>query len=396
MTLSTKCGSGASTDEDASKALSVAIEQAKTQGEIDNISFALVYFTAGHSKADIEAALNDQLKNIPNSGGSGAGVLAQNFASEDSYAISVMLFGGDEIQFESVLFENLKGQDYKIGIEAGKWIKTQSNIKSLIVFADGLTCNYGSLLEGIEENLRSKDKFPIFGGLTADDFSFKDNYQIYNGKLYSDSFVCLSMKGDFKIAWGVNHGCTPISEKRKITKADKNIIYEIDKMPVLDVLREYLAEEEIDNWQWASLNTCLGFKAPRDFRKSYDDYIIRFMPHKNEEDGSVQISSEVKAGTDVWLTRRDQDKIESGIIEISNTISKQLNGNKAKVVFHFDCGGRGRQIMDEDRKMKTVRFIQNEIGNDIPWSGFYTFGEMAPVNGKNSFHNYTAVLLVIY
>ena len=65
-------------------------------------------------------------------------------------------------------------------------------------------------------------------------------------------------------------------------------------------------------------------------------------------------------------------------------------------MFHFDCGGRGRVIMDEPHKMRNLRYLQNEIGDNTPWGGFYTYGEIAPVGKINCFHSYTAVLFYIY
>ena len=52
--------------------------------------------------------------------------------------------------------------------------------------------------------------------------------------------------------------------------------------------------------------------------------------------------------------------------------------------------------MDEPHKMRNLRYLQNEIGDNTPWGGFYTYGEIAPVGKINCFHSYTAVLFYIY
>ena len=51
--------------------------------------------------------------------------------------------------------------------------------------------------------------------------------------------------------------------------------------------------------------------------------------------------------------------------------------------------------MSEDSKIKYINNIQEKLGKDVPWLGFYTFGEIAPVGGKKFLHNYTGVILGI-
>ena len=43
-----------------------------------------------------------------------------------------------------------------------------------------------------------------------------------------------------------------------------------------------------------------------------------------------------------------------------------------------------------------LSFIQKEIGRDIPWMGFYTYGEIGPITTYNCFHNFTSVVSAIY
>ena len=40
--------------------------------------------------------------------------------------------------------------------------------------------------------------------------------------------------------------------------------------------------------------------------------------------------------------------------------------------------------------------MQEEIGVAIPWIGFHTFGEIAPIAGKSYYHNYTVALCAVF
>jgi small ligand-binding sensory domain FIST len=65
-------------------------------------------------------------------------------------------------------------------------------------------------------------------------------------------------------------------------------------------------------------------------------------------------------------------------------------------VFQLDCAGRGKVFLREGQKLQLLETLRARIGPDVPWLGFYTFGEIAPVGEHNCFHNYTVVLTTIY
>ena len=181
-----------------------------------------------------------------------------------------------------------------------------------------------------------------------------------------------------------------------VTKSENNIIYEINGKPALDVIFDYSTIDESSNWGVVSINMCLAIKSPQEFRDQYDEYLIRFMVTCDTEKRSIGMSANIQEGTEVWIARRSLDKIDEGVISLATSVKNNLKNRRPLYIFHFDCGGRGRVIMDEDHKMRNLRFMQREVGESIPWSGFYTYGEIAPVANENCFHSYTAVLFYLY
>ena len=112
--------------------------------------------------------------------------------------------------------------------------------------------------------------------------------------------------------------------------------------------------------------------------------------------GSVQIATEVIEGANVWMTRRDPEKISQGINRIAEEIKAQLGSNQAKLVLHFDCAGRGKMIFRDPQKLQLLRTLREQIGSDTPWLGLYTYAEIGPIQEHNNLHNYTAVITAIY
>ena len=108
------------------------------------------------------------------------------------------------------------------------------------------------------------------------------------------------------------------------------------------------------------------------------------------------IQSDVREGTDLWIVRRDKELIRNGLQTISDQIRVQTRAKKPKFVLHFECVGRGKVIFRESEKIDLVRSLQKQIGADIPWLGFYGFGEIGPIREHNCFHNFTAVVTAIF
>jgi hypothetical protein len=264
------------------------------------------------------------------------------------------------------------------------------------LFADGLVFDFDPFLTMFEKTLACSNRLPILGGLASDNLESRKTYQYHDDQVLSESISCVVMSGSGNIAWGVNHGCVPVGTRRTVTRSEGNIIYEIDGIPALEALEDYFEEGWKDQWNKTSLNLCLGFKTPEHIKDDYGEYIIRYMMSKDDQEGSVKIQSDVTNGTGFWIVRRDKDLIRNGMQSISAQIRARAGNEKPKFVLHFDCVGRGKVVFREEEKVELIKSFQRDIGEDIPWIGFYTYGEIGPIAGSNCSHNFTAVVAAVY
>ncbi len=120
---------------------------------------------------------------------------------------------------------------------------------------------------------------------------------------------------------------------------------------------------------------------------------------RDEATGSldcITIPTEMSEGTSIWVARRDYEKLANGVERVAEEIKARLGEEPPKLVFQFDCAGRGKVFLREQQKLQLLETLRGRIGPDVPWLGFYTYGEIAPVGEHNCFHNYTVVLTAIY
>jgi len=164
----------------------------------------------------------------------------------------------------------------------------------------------------------------------------------------------------------------------------------------MEVFKEYLPEDALttdrDWWRYAiSLSLC--FKAPSYMKD--EDFVVRGVPNVKMADGSITVQTEVPEGTRVWLSSRDKEKVSNGFDRMARQIKDQLGGEKPKLVFQFECATRGKMMFREQEKLQFLRQFRQAVGPDVPWAGFYTIGEIGPVEKHNDRHLYTSVVLAL-
>ncbi len=379
----------------AREAVMQALEKAGIEGRPD---FVLMFASVGYDQKLLVTTVRELTDGAPLAGCSGEGIITQGEANEGNFTVALMVVHSAEVRFHHARAGNMKAAPFDNGRAIAESLREHAggDIIGMVLLADGIGFNFDKFTNGFRQHFGTRREVLLFGGMAADNWAMKQTYQYYDDQIFSDGAVAVLMTGSLRVAHAVNHGCMAIGNERTVTRCKDNIIYEIDHKPVLEILKEYLLEDEVDNWTKTVVNLSWGFKATNDIKDEYDELMIRFMPAKDDEAGSITIPTEVQEGTKVWMTRRDHDKIGKGVGRIGEQIKQKLDGNVPKLVLHFDCAGRGKMVFREQRKLGMLRSLQQELGPEVPWLGFYTYGEIGPVGTCNCFHNYTLSLMALY
>jgi hypothetical protein len=399
--MGTSAGVGYSEHRNPAEAGKEAALKALQQAGIAKPDFVFAFATVGYNQQALIGAIREVTSGAPLSGCSGEGIITRETVTETNFGVAVLAISSDELHFSNAMVPGVGERADLAGERLAAEIRPFLAADTIACFllADGLVFNFDPFLAAFETALRRQGHdtpLPLFGGLAADNWASRKTFQYHNDEVFSEGLSCVVMSGSGGVASGINHGCVPVGSKRTITRSQGNIIYEIDGVPALEALKDYLGEDWQNQWNKASLNLCLGFKTPEDIKCGYEEYIIRYMVGKNDEQGQVTIQSEVSDGTELWIVRRDKELITSGIQAISRQIKEQLAGRKPKFVLQFECVGRGKVVFREREKVELIRALQREVGEYIPWIGLYTYGEIGPVVNNNCFHNFTSVIATVY
>lgn len=396
--MGTSVGVGSSFHKNPADAGKEAALMALQQGNISKPDFVFVFATIGYNQQLLINAIREVTSGAPLSGCSGEGVITQGMVAETNFGVCVMAITSDELRFSNVRVKEIGTGVDLAGVRLAAELQPILAPDSIacFIFVDGLVFDFDPFRAAFEKSLQRETPLPLFGGLAADNWATRRTYQYHNDEVFSQGVSCVLMSGKGEVAWGVSHGCVPIGTKRTITRSKGNIIYEIDGMPVLEVLQDYVEEGSESQWNKMTLNLCLGFKTPEHIRKDYGEFIVRYMMDKDDREGYVTIQSDVTDGTELWIVRRDKDLIRDGMQDISRQIREKTGDKKPKLVMQFECMGRGKVVFREQEKIELLRSLQKDIGSDLPWIGFYTYGEIGPISSYNCIHNFTAVVAVVY
>jgi hypothetical protein len=405
--MATRAGVGMSRHHNPNVAGREAAQQALKNASIAKADFVFMFASIGYDQPSLLRAVREATGGAPLTGCSAEGTINGDDADESNFSVVVTAIASDDLHWHNGLAAGLEADPRAVGKRVAKDLlpHLSTDTIGLFVFPDGLkdfvipTDNLvDNFFTGLEENLPSERFLPMWGGGANANFDnmASPTYQYCDDEVITDGVSYALLSGKARAGWAVSHGCIPIGGERIVTRGQGNIIYEIDGKSAMEVFEEYIPEDALtDDRDWiryaVSLSLC--FRAPSYMKD--EEYVVRGMPAVSMADGSITVQTEVPEGTSVWLSSRDKEKVSNGFDRMAVQIKDQLGGEKPKLVFQFECATRGKLMFRDQEKLQILKRFRQSLDPDAPWVGFYTVGEIGPVEEHNLRHLYTSVVLAL-
>lgn len=394
--MATTVTTGTSKHSDEQQAAQEALQEAldaDVQGPPDLL---LVFATVGYDQQKLLEALSEGSGRCPLVGCSGEGVISRAGSDEGSYNLSVMAWWSDELSFDPVVAEGLAQGSGVAGQALADQLESAgaTDGKVLLVFPDGLTVNTSQLFETLAPSL--PPGCLIAGGTAGDRMALEQTFQYHGGRVFSDAVTGVLISGPVQVETAVSHGCQPIGRERQVTSAKANLVLEIDGKPAFEVFKEYVDDDPDELRAEDIVHMCFGERLPDDEARGYDEHIIRTPLGLDTATGGLQFPVELAQGTPIQMTRRDPGEISRRAGDAARAVADRHPGQDPLAVLQFDCAGRGGVLFGSQVTEQAVAPLQAAFGPTVPWLGFHTYGEIAPLAGKTRFHNYTVALCALY
>jgi len=231
---------------------------------------------------------------------------------------------------------------------------------------------------------------PVFGGGAAPDFPIAmpwlGGIQFYGNQVLTNSLPVLLISGPLNVSVGVAHGWSPVGKTAVVTRSNDYKVYEIDGEPILDFYRHYLGIESEP-----AIANPLAILDDRTGR-----YYLRAPLEYDASDGSATFFGSVPQGATVQLAMATTDEILRGTEASLAEATAGFPGNTVpEGALIASCAVRS--FLLGTRTKGEIERIRDGLDKDVPVSGFYAFGEIAPLglDSTPSFHNETCVTVLI-
>jgi hypothetical protein len=397
--MTTIAGVGTSHHHNPNVAGREAADQALENAGIVKPDIVFMFASIGYDQRSLLRAVRETTGGSPLSGCSAEGTINGDDADESNFSVVVTVISSEELQWTNGLAKGLGADSRAVGQRVAQDLlpHLSSDTIGLFVFPDGLIDYLDDFFAGLEGNLPSEQFLPLWGGGAGNNFNLEEpTYKYCDDKVVSNGVAYALPSGRAQASWAISHGMVPIGGERKVTRSQGNVIYEIDGKPAIEVLKEYLPEHaliEDHDWMPYAISLALVFEVPSYMKD--EEYVVRGVPAVRMADGSITVQTEVQDGTSIWFSSRDKEKISTRFDQMAGQIKEQLGDEKPKLVFQFECLTRGKLMFREQERQEILRRFRQSVDPDVPWAGFYTIGEIGPVEKHNDRHLYTSVVLAL-
>ncbi len=331
-------------------------------------------------------------------GCSGGGVIGtttegqtQELEAEAALSLTLAHLPGVDLQVFHVVTEELPDLDSS----PDAWIDLldvpPSPTPQFILLCSSFSSGINDLLQGLD--FAYPGSVTVGGQASAGGMSGRTALFCHDAggdRLYREGTLGLALSGNIAVETIVAQGCRPIGKPLQVTKAERNIILELDEQVPLVVLREVIANLSEQERMLAQHSLFVGM-AMDGFKLALHqgDFLIRGILGVDPSAGAIAIGDRVRPGQRLQFHLRDAEASAEDLELLLQQYQNQRDDEPAAIAaLMFACVGRGEGLYGQPNFDSDLfkRYIK-----DIPVGGLFCGGEIGPIGGSTFLHGYTSV-----
>jgi small ligand-binding sensory domain FIST len=380
------CASALSTrprwDDALREAAAVASESLAATADL-----ALVFFSPHHAEAaDRIAAEASRLLGTTNLlGCTGEAIAGTGQEIEEQPAISLWLARWPGVRATPMHLEfertaeggALKGWPDEL---AGDWPAHSF----LLVLGEPFSFPADFLLERMNED---RPQVRVLGGMASGAAQPGDNRLLLGSRTIAEGAVALHVSGPVRLVTVVSQGCRPIGRPFVVTKAERNVIYELGGKPALVQLRAIF--DTLPTREQRLVQTALHVgRVVSEYQERFDqgDFLVRNVVGIDASSGAIAIGDYIRPGQTIQFHIRDEDAADAELTQLLSAARGNCGAAPTGALL-FTCNGRGTRMFS--RPHHDADAVARAFG-PIPLAGFFAQGELGPIGQQNFMHGFTA------
>ena len=388
--------SATSTKAEAAGAAAEVVETLAADLGAGPVDLALAFFSAAHvrSAAALAAVLRERLAPGCLAGVSAHGVVSTQHELERSPALTVLAGRLPGVRVSGfILLAETWAEAAEDPLEFARLTPGVAGAELVLVAGDPFSLDAERVLAGF--NRHAPGIRVVGGGLASAGARPGSNALVLNDWVAHEGGVGLALRGALRVDVVVSQGCRPVGPALEVTRADGNLILELDGQPALEraeqVLRA-LAGPERERLQHGLYVGRPVRRAPPEAgsAEGRGDYLIRNLLGADRDRGVIALGDLVEKHERVRLHVRDAETARE---DLEMLLSPQAFDARAGAALLFACNSRGRGLYG--RPDGDIETLQGAIGGAVPAAGMFCAGELGPVGGRNFLHGHTASIALV-
>jgi small ligand-binding sensory domain FIST len=369
-----------------------AAAQALAQAGVARAESAVVFFSAEHAERPNELAESLRAatgaENV--TGCSAVGVLTGGGEVEGGRALAVLAFASDQMRSRSFLVQPLRDHDEVAGAEVARCAGSGEPSSFLVLLPDTYNGHPQRLLGSLQDHAGF---VPVVGAGATEGGASRMTFQICDTTVVNNAVAGMGLSGAFQAHVDITQGCQPITEAMTITRAQGNLIYEIDDRPALEVFARLLKGPLAEDLRRALMVLFVGLPADQEENSvAPGKYVIRNIVGLDPKEGILGVADEVQEGQALIFALRDGQRAREDLLQMLERQGQRLRDKKPAFGFYFNCCARGASLYGAEGI--DTAYIHQALG-DFPLIGMFGGYELAPLGRANHLFAYTGVLALI-
>jgi small ligand-binding sensory domain FIST len=384
--MSTRIGTGVSTEHDPLAAGSAAARTAAEALDGASADLALVFASGSHLVAPEATLEGVHAELAPRAliGCGAGGVLGRGRELEQGTGLAVWAAafdGGEATPFNA----SVLGDEPEYEVAGLPSLEASSGV---LLLSDPYSFPTDAVLDVIAVQ---SPTVPVIGGIASARTATGDASLFFGDAVCDGGAVGVSLQG-VEMLPCVSQGAAPLGRELTITAAEGNVIHELAGRPALETLQLVISELSPRERGLVAGGLLIGVVidgGKPDYEQG--DFLVRGVLGADSDTGAVVVGTQVAAGQVIRLHARDARSADEDLHQALKLRVEALAGERPAGALVFTCNGRGSAmfgIPDHD-----VEAIESELGG-APSAGFFAAGEIGPVGGRSFLHGYTATLAV--
>jgi len=231
---------------------------------------------------------------------------------------------------------------------------------------------------------------PFLGGLSSGGRQAGECRLFLDDAVEDTGAVGVALSGNLELRAVISQGCRPIGEPLTITRADKNIIFEIGGRPPLEVLQEMMPQLPSGDQKLAKTALFLG-RVINEYQEDFGrgDFLVRNLIGHDPNSGAMAIADLMHTGQTVQFQVRDGMSAAEDLQTLLLRERRLATHSPVRGAVLISCLGRGAGMYGKPNH--DINALQETLG-PLPAAGFFANGEIGPVGEKPFIHGFTSVI----